>query len=144
MSGTYEELAGVRRSMIAQRRELKAGLTKLARDIAALDRVMSLVNPGHVPEAGHVNRRGMHGANPFGQGETTSTALASLRQIGRPATSAECADAMLKAKGVPTDEALRTRTANRVTALFSHKAVTGQVRRAGVGDGRQILWEIAR
>ena len=64
-----------------------------------------------------MNRRGTPGTNPLAHGEMTSAAPESLRMLGRSATSASCASSMLEA---------------------------GQVRRAGNGDGPQVLWEVAR
>ena len=144
MSAAKSELVDCRHGLVAQRRELKAELTKLAQGIAALDKVLLMLDPNYKPEAGYANRRGTAGGSPFSHGETTTLALAALRDIGRPATATECAQAMLTSKGVPADEAVQERIASRVVALFAHKADAGQVRRVGTNGGRHVLWEIAR
>lgn len=144
MVSATDELLGRRCDLVAQRRDLKARLTGLAQDIAALDKVLRILDPAYSPEAGRTNRRGAAVENPFGHGEMTAAALAALRGFGRPATSAECARAMLSANGANDDGATQAQIASRVTAVFSQKAAPGQVRRAGNGDGRQALWETAR
>jgi uncharacterized protein YfaQ (DUF2300 family) len=80
--------------------------------------------------------------NPFVSGELTPAALEALRKLG-PTTSSACAEAILSAKGMPTDPATVAQVANRVSAIFSQKANNGQVSRAGSGTGRQLIWQIA-
>ena len=139
----HDELVGKRREMVARRRDLKAELTKLARDIAALDRVLCILDPAYRPEAARTNQRRGSGTNIFGFGEMTSAALDASRQLGHPASVAECAKAMLQAKQI-TDDGAVAKLTPKVSAVFAQKAAAGQVRRAGNGDGRQVLWEIAR
>lgn len=129
--------------MVGRRRDLKTELTKLAREIAALDRVLCLQDPAYRPEAARTNQRRGSGPNLFGFGEMTSAALGALRRLERPASVAECAKAMLESKQIFDDQGV-TKLASKVSAVFAQKAVTGQVRRVGNGDGRQVLWEIAR
>jgi hypothetical protein len=116
-------------------------LTRLGQDIAALDKVLLMLDPDYRPGAGHANRRGPSGGNPFSHGEMSA---AALRGMGRPTTSAECARSMLEAKGRADDELLQAQNASRVAAVFSQKASAGQLRRVGNGDGRQVLWQIER
>ena len=145
MSGTASALLAKRDELLTRRRDLKGELTKLARDIAALDRVMVLLEPGYQAEAPRPNRaRGPGGPNPFGHGEMTAAALDALRELGRPATTSECADTMLAAKGLAGNELARAKLASKVATVFVQKEATGQLRRAANGDGRQARWEVAR
>lgn len=144
MSSASEELQERRRERVDRCRELKAELTRLKREIGALDEVLLMLDPSYRAEAARPNRRGPPTAMPFQRGEMPAAALEALRTIGRPASSAECARAMLAAKGIADDEPLQAQVAARVTALLSQKATVGQVRRAGNGDGRQVLWQIDR
>jgi hypothetical protein len=144
VSETTSELVERRRDLVAQRRELKAGLTRLAQDITALDRVLKMLDPSYVPEAPRANRpRGGLVASMFRWGETTSAALGSLRELGK-ANSSDVATYMLKLKGLAVDEPVRAELTAKVTGLFNSKVASGQVRRAGLDEGKQVLWEIAR
>ena len=131
--------------MVARRRALKAEMTKLASDITAIDRVMTMLDPAYVPEANRANRtRSKGGSKLFGWGEMTPAALEALRLVGKPATSVEVAAAMMVKKGVSPDDDAQVELAGKVTSAFIAKAASGQIRRVGNGDGRQVTWEIAR
>ena len=135
------EILEKRSGLLARRRELKGELTRLAADIAAIDRVTRMLDPDHQPKADPSRRQAASGLYP--RGELTAAALDTLRRITRPATSVECGTAILEAKGRAHDAELLGQVVNRVSAIFSQKADAGQVRRAGNGEGRQLLWEIA-
>lgn len=135
------EILEKRSGLVARRRELKGELTRLAADIAAIDRVTRMLDPDHQPKADPSRRQAASGLYP--RGELTAAALDTLRRITRPATSVECGTAILEAKGRAHDAELLGQVVNRVSAIFSQKADAGQVRRAGNGEGRQLLWEIA-
>lgn len=141
-----DDLQRKRAEFVARRRVLKGELTRLAADIAAIDRVARMVDPDYRPETTPRGRPAkVEGAkHPFAPGEMVGAALNALRSLDRPASSGECAQAMLSALGAPAnDEVLATLT-NRVSALLAQKAEGGQVLRAGNGNGRQVLWKIAR
>ncbi len=74
----------------------------------------------------------------------TVAALKPLRQFGHPASATGCARVMLSRKGVPKDDPRATSIAFKMAAILSRKAASGQVRRIGNGDGRHVVWEIAR
>ena len=137
-----EALAEKRRACIARRVALKGELTRLASDIAAIDRVMQMINPDLAAPAVEKPARGASGDGMFGPGGTTAAALDALRRLGR-ATSADCAAAMLVAQGIEADPKLTVKLASRVSAICAQKAAVGQVRRCGNGDGRQVIWESA-
>jgi hypothetical protein len=139
MGGVTDELLVKRGEFVARRRVLKGELTKLAADIAAIDRVIRMVDPDHQTVEQQVERKAI---SPFVSGELTPAALEALRKLG-PTTSSACAEAILSAKGMPTDPATVAHVANRVSAIFSQKANNGQVSRAGSGTGRQLIWQIA-
>lgn len=131
--------------LTASRRELKARLTGLARDIAALDRVLLILDSDYRPEAGRVNRRGGVTPNtPFKHGEMSSAALEALRMLNRPASTSETATAMLERRGIANDPEMHALVVSRVSAVFAQKAASGQLRRVQNGDARQARWEIAR
>lgn len=145
MPSAKDELLETRRGLVASRRELKARLTALARDIAAFDRVLLILDPDYLPEAGRVNRRGGATPNmPFRHGELSSAALEALRMLKRPASSSETAAAMLERKGIANDPEMHALVVSRVSAVFAQKAASGQLRRVQNGDARQARWEIAR
>lgn len=58
------------------------------RDIAALDRVLSMFGLAHCPEAARTRHRRGSNSKPFGFGEMTTAALDALRRLGRPASVA--------------------------------------------------------
>ena len=141
MASMLSEILEKRSGLIARRRELKGELTRLSADISATDRVTRMLDPDHQPKADPSRRQAASGLYP--RGELTAAALDTLRRITRPATSVECGTAILEAKGRAHDAELLGQVVNRVSAIFSQKADAGQVRRAGNGEGRQLLWEIA-
>ena len=145
MADATIELTEKRRELVARRREIKSELTKLARDVAAIDRVLAMLEPGYQPEGDRPNRpRTAAGRGPFKQGEMTSAALSALREFGRPASTVECAEAMLEAKGMAGDEAAKARLASKVATVFAQKAAAGKLHRIANGDGRKVLWHIER
>ena len=141
MPSLLSEILQKESGLVARRRKLKGELTKLAADISAIDRVTRMLDPDHQPKAEPSRRQAVTGLYP--RGVLTAAALEVLRRIGRPATSVECGTAILEAKGRTNDPELLGQVVNRVSAIFSQKAEAGQVRRAGNGEGRQLLWEIA-
>lgn len=146
MTGTSDELIGKRRELVARRRELKSELTRLAGDITALDRVLRILEPEYRPEALLKPSRPSRGGlpSPFAKGEMAAAALNALRSFDRPASSSECASAMLAERGILADEKILLQVTNSVSALLAQKAERGLVARAGNGQGRQVLWRVAR
>ncbi len=142
--GETERLVTMRREQVARCRALKGELTEAKRKITSLDTVLLMLDPNYKPEAGRTNRRGQARNGLFSRGEMTAAALAVLRDLNRPASSAECARAMLAAKGIDDDDPMQGQISTQVTALLWQKIGSGQVRRTANGDGRQVLWEIAR
>jgi hypothetical protein len=143
---TIDDLQRRRVEFVARRRVLKGELTKLAADIAAIDRVARMVDADYRPEIAPRGRppKTEGAKHPFAPGEMVGAALSALRSLDRPASSAECAQAMLSALGGTMDEEVLVTLTNRVSALLAQKADGGQVLRAGHGNGRQVLWAIAR
>lgn len=134
------ELLEKRRGLVENRRALKTKLTELSRDMAAVDRVLLMLDPAYKPPATHANRRGPPGMDhPFRHGEMTAAALEALRTLARPASTAECATAMLERKVLAGDTALHAQVVSRVSTVFAQKAAGGQVRRVSNGDaGRSV------
>ena len=125
---------GVWRRMSARRRGLNAGLVKLARGTATLDGVTPPVSSGHVPEAGHVDRRGMPGGNLFGQGGAASAAPSVLRQLGRPATSVRGAGAMPEDKGCPPTGAENEFASGSLAGTLAPQGIVRDAGRCGRFD----------
>ena len=146
MAGSMDELLEKRRELIARRRQLKGELTRLAADISAIDRVFRIVEPDYRPEIPDKTptSRPTSARNPFPPGKMTVAMLEAMRLLDRPVTSAECAEAMLANGGFDVDGETMATVANRVSALLGQKAGGGQIERAGHGDGRQVLWRVAR
>jgi hypothetical protein len=145
MSTASDELMEKRRDLLEGRRVLKTKLTALSRDLAAVDRVLQMLDPAYKPQAGHTNHRNSAGTDkPFKYGEITALALEALRKIGRPALSTECATAMLEQKGLSNDTTLYAQVASQVATVFSQKVASGQIRRVPNSDARHVLWEVAR
>jgi hypothetical protein len=74
----------------------------------------------------------------------TPAAVEAVLFVGKPATSAEVAAAMMVKKGVTFHDNAQAELAGKVTSVFIAKAASGQLRRTGNGDGRQVTWEVAR
>lgn len=107
--------------------------------------MLKLLDPTYRPEPEYTNpRRGSAHGGPFRHGEMTAAALEALRTLKRPASSAECAAAMLKRKGIGGDPDRQATLTSRVSAVFAQKADTGQIRHISNGDARNVLWEVAR
>lgn len=145
MSVAMDELLEKRHGLVEDRRALKTKLTELSRDMAAVDRVLLMLDPTSNPPAGHANRRTPTGTDhAFKHGEMTAATLEALRTLAGPASTAECATAMLERKGMASDTALHAQIVSRVSTVFAQKAATGQIRRVSNGDARQVRWEVAR
>lgn len=142
MATGFEELASKRQALIARRRDLKSEMTKLAKDISAIDHVMTLLDPGHVREAPASNPTRYSGKMPFAPGEMTALALVTLRRADGPISATDCARAMIAEKNIPPE--LQTRLADRVSTILAKKAATGQVRRVTDSDGHHVKWGVAR
>ena len=145
MGAEVGSLLEKRRELMARRRSLKGELTRIAADIAAIDRVMRMVDEDYRPEPPNrlPSGRPTAAGNPFKAGEMVVAMLDALRTVGRPVRSTECAEAMLSKVGHPADDATLAGVANRVSAVLAQKVQSGQVERAGNGTGRQVLWRIA-
>lgn len=134
-----------RRELMEGRRRLKGELTRIAADIAAIDRVMRMVDEEYRPEPSNrlTSGRPTAAGNPFKAGEMVVAMLDASRTAGRPVTSVECAGEMLAKAGHAADDATLAGVANRVSALLAQKVQSGQVERAGQANGRQVLWKVA-
>ncbi len=145
MADKVDGLLAKRREFITRRRTLKGELTGLAADISAIDRVLGMLDPDYRPEAPvrSVQIRPAAAGNPFPRGGMVVAMLNALRKMAKPVTSVECAEAMLASGGFDADADTLAAIANRVSALLAQKAASGQVERAGNGQGRQLLWRIA-
>lgn len=146
MAGSMDGLLEKRRELMSRRRQLKGELTRLAADVAAIDRVFRMMDPDYRPEAPEKTFPDRHTSakNPFQPGKMTVAMLEALRLLDRPVTSAECATAMLSNGGFDVDGETMAVVVNRVSALLGQKAGGGQIERVGHGDGRQVLWQVAR
>jgi hypothetical protein len=145
MSETVADLQKRRRAIYERWRLLRTELKAAETDLKAIDRVLAMVDPAFsasrdAPRATTASRDRL-----FDHGKLAPAALGALHDLGRPATSTEVAEAMLKAKGLPNDDARLPGLTNRVSAVLGEAATRGHVIRAGLRDnGRTVLWEAAR
>lgn len=144
MSGAAAELLERRRVVYERWRVLRTELRAAETDLKAIDRVLAMVDPALTPGRSVPRPAAPARDRLFDHGKLAPAALDALLQLGRPGTSAEVAEAMLAAVGLPKDDARLPRLTNRVSAVFGEAATRGRVIRAGLrDDGRTVLWEAA-
>lgn len=132
--------------------ELRAQIVELEHQQAAFDVVIRIYEPDYspaaVPTAGR-RRRKRDGVDPDGLGELfdgvdrRNFVLSTLREAGRPITTAECALAFARTKGLADQDARLGRIGNRFSQTLDQLARANRVRRAGKADGQRHLWEVA-
>lgn len=142
MSTFTDELLTRRQRLVAHCRALKTELTKAKRGIGALDAVLRMESPDYKPDAPAANHRPGGSQVYFGHGQLVAAALEALRTMEGPASATDCARLILTDRGMPDTELSRLST--KVASTFGQKAATGQVERINNGDGRSVLWRIAR
>jgi hypothetical protein len=117
--------------------------------LAALDEVIALYEPGYVPEKAEAPRgaRGYEGCRRdqalLSSVNKRQAVLQILRDAGRPLSTAECAARFAGRLGLADDDPRPGQIANRLSAALDSLAKAERVRHAGMVDGRRVLWEIS-
>lgn len=147
MPDLADDLRERRRAVHTRCRTLRDELKSAEADLKAIDRVLAMVSPANaasavVARSGRPRSAAAGGGGLFDHGDLAPAALAALRGIGRPATSAEVSVAMLADKGLPGDDPRLPGLANRVSGALNEWASKNQVQRAGNGEGRTVLWTV--
>jgi hypothetical protein len=127
--------------------DLQRRIVMLQQQRAAFDVVIRAHDPDHAPAAPlDVVRRGRKGGDDisalFKDFDRRSFTLRTLRQAGRPMTTAECASAFAREIGLDPDDARMGKIGNRFSQVLDQLAKANRVRRAGMVDGQRHLWEV--
>ena len=141
MSEAFEELLEKRAALAARQEEIKAENARLDEDLAALDHVLSLLDPSYRPSA-PAKRRTRKVERHFGRGELSDATLAILRDAEEPLTAADCVAAIVGSKTLPEDALVHVK--GSVTTTLTNLSKRNRVRRVHNGDGRKVVWEINR
>jgi hypothetical protein len=141
MTKAFTELLDKRAEFAAHQDGLKAEIAKIGEDIAALDRVLVLLDPSYQPANGTKRRRRSNGIG-FSRGELSEGVLEVMRDPGDPMTVAQCAEELATLKGIPTE--LLPRLKANVAATLTHLAKRKRIRRSHNGDGRTVHWQVDR
>jgi len=127
--------------------QLQRRIAMLQQQRAAFDIVIGTYDPDYAPAASHgVVRRGRKGGSDisalFNNFDRRAFTLRTLRQAGRPLTTAECASAFAREIGLDSDDARMGKIGNRFSQVLDQLAKSNRVRRAGMADGHRHLWEV--
>lgn len=144
MTDFQNELLYRRSGLLARKKELRAEIKTIDGDIVAIERVLRILDPNALALEPPRPRRRKTADGLFADGELTTGTLTALRDLGKPSTSAECAAALVASKGIPADDRRMPEITNRVSSSLNDLTKKGRVRRLGNGDGRTVLWEVAR
>jgi vacuolar-type H+-ATPase subunit D/Vma8 len=71
------------------------------------------------------------------------TVLEVLREAGEPISVADCAAKFAAKLGIPSEPAILSDIAHRLSAVLTQLTTAGRVRQSGKFDGRTVLWEVA-
>jgi hypothetical protein len=128
--------------------DLRRRISTLEQQRAAFDIVIQAYEPGYASTTtlGVVRRRKDEGADGvsalFKDFDRRSFTLRTLRQAGRPITTAECALAFAREVGLGQDDTRMGKIGNRFSQVLDQLAKSNRVRRAGMIDGNRHSWEI--
>lgn len=129
--------------------DLRRRISTLEQQRAAFDVVIRAYEPGYSASTSPsvARRRKGDGADGitdlFKDFDRRSFTLRTLRQAGRPITTAECALAFAREVGLEQDDARMGKIGNRFSQVLDQLAKADRVRRAGMVDGQRHLWEVA-
>lgn len=145
MSGAVRELLTKREEMQERRRALLVEVAAVDADLAALDRVLRLLNPAYAPADPPRKRRKTGTAlnGLFADENVTTLVLEALRTAESPMTSRDCAEVLAARKQVSADDERFPDIVNRISSTLGNLASRSRVRRTAV-NGREVLWEVAR
>lgn len=129
--------------------ELRAQIVSMERQQAAFDMVIRTYEPDDSPVGTPraATRRKRQGVDEVSELlkhiDRRGFVLRTLREAGRPITTAECAQAFARETGLAEDDARLGQVANRFSQTLDQLAKADRVRRAGKADGYRYLWEVA-
>ncbi|MGO4569827.1 hypothetical protein AB4Z52_33535 [Rhizobium sp. 2YAF20] len=144
-----DELKRKRAEIDTKIEELRAQIVSLERQQAAFDVVIHAYEPEYAPAGTPraTTRRKRQGVDAVSELlkdiDRRGFVLRTLREAGRPITTAECAQAFARETGLAEDDARLGQVANRLSQTLDQLAKTNRVRRAGKADGYRYLWEVA-
>lgn len=144
-----EELK-VKRAEIGSRIEaIRNEVVELERQQTAIDAVIAIYEPGYATEAPR-GRRGGRKASAAGELEEVfkgidrrNFVMKTLREAGKPITTADCAAALAREVGLADGDARLGKIGNKFSQVLDQLAKANRVRQAGMFDGHRHLWEIA-
>jgi hypothetical protein len=120
-------------------------IAKIDTDIAAVDTVIQIYEPGHAPAKVKTRRAGPRGAflgGLFADDNLSARILNTLRLAQTPISSHECEIRVASQKNVPEDDPRMPDIAIRVAISLSGLAKRSRVEQIK-GDGRSFLWKVA-
>ena len=128
--------------------DLQRRIVLLQQQRAAFDVVIQVYDPEHAPAASHgVVRRRSKGGNDisllFKDFDRRSFVLRTLREAGRPISTAECASAFAIEIGLEQDDPRMGKIGNRFSQVLDQLAKAKRVHRAGMVDGHRLMWEVS-
>lgn len=144
-----DELKRKRAEIGTKIEELRAQIVALERQQAAFEVVIQAYEPEYSPAGAPrpTARRKRQGIDEVSELlkdiDRRGFVLRTLREAGRPITTAECAQAFARETGLAEDDTRLGQVANRFSQTLDQLAKADRVRRAGKADGYRYLWEVA-
>jgi hypothetical protein len=144
-----EELKVKRPEIGARIEAIRIEVTELKRQQSAIDAVIAICEPGYAVSAPRVRRGGRKAAasgpldEVFKGIDRRNFVLKTLREAGKPITTADCAAALAREVGLPDGDTRLGQIGNKFSQVLDQLAKSKRVRRAGMIDGHRHLWEIA-
>lgn len=141
-----DELKQRRAEIGAEINDLRKQISTLEQQRAAFDVVIRSYEPDYeAAPATKLRKRGGSAAvsTLFKDFDRRGFTLRTLREAGKPISTAECAQAFAREIGLDQDDPRMGQISNRFSQVLDQLAKTKRVRRAGMVDGHQHLWEVA-
>lgn len=143
-----DELKRKRAEIDTKIEELRAQIVSMERQQAAFYVVIQSYEPEYSPAGAPrpTARRKRQGVDEVSEMlkdiDRRGFVLRTLREAGRPITTAECAQAFARQTGLAEDDARLGQVGNRFSQTLDQLAKANRVRRAGKADGFRHLWEV--
>lgn len=121
---------------------MQGELQQLHADLASLDAVIRQFDPEY--DLGSIRPKYRRAPAAAEFGAMSRAVLDILRRAGGPLPARDIAERIIDERGLnKADRALTRIMAKRVDMALRYQRTNGMVREAG-GDGREVLWEVAR
>jgi len=143
-----DELKRKRAEIGTKIEDLRAKIVTLEAQQAAFDVVIQTCKPRYAPAVAARTSRGRKSqevdavSKLLKDFDRRGFILRTLREAGRPMTTAECAQAFAREAGLAEDDTQLDQIGNRFSQVFDQLSKTNRVRRAGKADGFRHLWEV--